>query len=107
MNVVRKAVADANVDEARQSASLLSRKYARTKVSTWFTDAVICIDIKDGYLRMAELAKSGRVPESVLTRVLKKQLTQYRQVTTPEWADAAQQWGAKTAALGTTPTPGP
>jgi hypothetical protein len=106
MNVVRKAVADESVEKARQAASLAARKYARTKISTWFSDAVICIDIKDGYVRMAELAKSGRVPESVLSRIVKKQLAQFRQLTTPEWQQASQQWGAKTANLGDNPIPG-
>lgn len=105
MEDARKAVADAEVSDARQLARGLSQKYSRTRARSWFADALVTVEIRDGYQSLASLKGDGKaVTPAMVGRILKKQQGLFQQLTSPEWKKIALDWVTKTNSMsGATP----
>jgi hypothetical protein len=100
MAEIRDGLKDGDAAEVKKTAQTLLTKYAKCKARPWFADAVACVQIKQGYLRLEEQRTSGKKPTAAaVDQAVKAQQKLATPLTTTEWKRLAAQLMGETAAL--------
>ena len=97
---VRQAMSG-DLDEAEELISELLKKYRRSTVKGWFTEAKNCLSIVKAYRQMKALADSGRqLKASEIQRKIKSQQKVSSRLKVPEWQAFGLEVGQQMLQLG-------